>query len=55
LRVVRENLAARTFYERLGARLVPDGISVDAGLFDDVVYAFDNLGALERTLGARAR
>lgn len=53
LRVVRENLAARAFYERLGARLVPDGITVDAGIFDDVVYAFDDLAALSDRLGAR--
>jgi GNAT superfamily N-acetyltransferase len=37
---------ARRFYERLGARLVPEGIPRDAGRFDDVVYAFDDLSAL---------
>jgi GNAT superfamily N-acetyltransferase len=48
------NLALRTlrlgesrgFYERLGARLVPEGVARDAGDFDDVVYAFDDLAAL---------
>jgi ribosomal protein S18 acetylase RimI-like enzyme len=45
LRVLRAN-PARAFYERLGARLVPAGISNDAGLFDDVVYAFDDLSSL---------
>lgn len=54
LRVVRENLSARRFYERLGAHPVPQGISVDAGIFDDVVYAFDDIGALIRNLEARA-
>jgi hypothetical protein len=29
--------------ERLGARLLPGGIATDAGIFDDVVYAFDDL------------
>jgi GNAT superfamily N-acetyltransferase len=38
---------ARTFYERLGARVVPGGIAHDAGKFDDVVYAFDDIGNLE--------
>jgi GNAT superfamily N-acetyltransferase len=37
---------ARTFYERLGARLVPEGISHDHGPFDAVVLAFDSLAAL---------
>ena len=45
LRVLRLN-AARGFYERLGARLVPEGIATDAGNFDDVVYAFDDLRVL---------
>jgi GNAT superfamily N-acetyltransferase len=40
---------ARGFYERLGARLVPEGISIDAGQFDDVVYAFDDITALLRS------
>lgn len=47
LRVVRLN-PARGFYERLGARLVPEGIDTDAGVFDDVVYAFDDLHTLAR-------
>jgi GNAT superfamily N-acetyltransferase len=38
--------AARAFYERFGARLVPEGIVRDAGRFDDVVYAFNDLSAL---------
>lgn len=42
LRVLRLN-PARRFYERLGARLAPEGIANDAGEFDDVVYAFDDL------------
>jgi GNAT superfamily N-acetyltransferase len=37
---------ARTFYERLGARLVPEGISHDHGALDTVVLAFDNLATL---------
>lgn len=37
---------ARAFYERLGARLVTEGVDVDAGHFDDVVYAFDDLRLL---------
>jgi len=55
LRVVRENLPARRFYEHLGAQLVPQGISLDGGLFDDVVYAFNDLGALELRFGAPAQ
>jgi GNAT superfamily N-acetyltransferase len=35
--------SARAFYERLGARLVHEGIAHDAGRFDDVVYAFDDI------------
>jgi ribosomal protein S18 acetylase RimI-like enzyme len=46
LRTLRLN-RARTFYERLGARLVPEGIANDAGQFDDVVYAFDDIRVLE--------
>jgi GNAT superfamily N-acetyltransferase len=38
--------SARAFYEHLGARLVPEGFARDAGHFDDVVYAFDDLSAL---------
>jgi GNAT superfamily N-acetyltransferase len=45
LRVMRHN-PARAFYERLGASLVPDDISPDAGQFDDVVYAFPDLRVL---------
>jgi ribosomal protein S18 acetylase RimI-like enzyme len=45
LRTLRLN-PARGFYERLGARLVPEGISIDAGQLDDVVYAFDDITAL---------
>ncbi len=37
---------ARGFYERLGARLVPDGFALDAGTFDDVVYAFNGVSRL---------
>ena len=37
---------ARGFYERLGARVVADGFALDAGTFDDVVYAFDDLNRL---------
>jgi GNAT superfamily N-acetyltransferase len=49
LRVLRLN-RARSFYESLGARLVPEGIPEDAGLFDDVVYAFDDLDALVKRI-----
>ena len=45
LRVLQNN-PARVFYEKLGARLVPEGIEHDAGMFDDVVYAFDDVTAL---------
>lgn len=45
LRTLRLN-ASRVFYERLGARLVPEGTAIDAGVFDDVVYAFDDLHVL---------
>jgi GNAT superfamily N-acetyltransferase len=34
---------ARGFYERLGARVVPGGLAFDAGKFDDVVYAIDDV------------
>jgi L-amino acid N-acyltransferase YncA len=37
---------ARGFYERLGARLAPIGFALDAGTFDDVVYAFDDISRL---------
>ncbi|HET9095070.1 MAG TPA: GNAT family N-acetyltransferase [Candidatus Baltobacteraceae bacterium] len=40
---------ARRFYEKMGARFIPEGVDVDAGHFDDVVYAFDDL----RDLAAR--
>jgi GNAT superfamily N-acetyltransferase len=36
----------RAFYERLGARFIPEGMEFEAGTFDDVVYAFDDLSAL---------
>ena len=45
LRVVRNN-PARQFYEGLGAVLSGRGLSIDAGIFDDVVYEFADLGAL---------
>ena len=45
LRTLRLN-PARGFYEKLGARFVPEGVDIDAGHFDDVVYAFDDLSAL---------
>lgn len=45
LRTLRLN-PARRFYERLGARLVPEGIVNDAGEYDDVVYAFDDLSRI---------
>lgn len=45
LRTLRRGVA-RTFYERLGARLVPEGLSYDADQFDSVVYAFGDLTAL---------
>ena len=37
---------AREFYDRLGARVVPEGIVREAGKFDDVVYAFDDVAAV---------
>ncbi|HEY2476945.1 MAG TPA: GNAT family N-acetyltransferase [Candidatus Cybelea sp.] len=37
---------ARGFYERLGARLVPEGIRHGAERFDELVYAFDDLAVL---------
>ncbi len=43
--------AARRFYERLGARIVPEGFPHDDGQFDDVVYAFDDLRALVESTG----
>lgn len=48
LRTLRFNSNARAFYERMGARFIPEGVNVDAGVFDDVVYAFDDLHALVR-------
>ncbi|HEY1868865.1 MAG TPA: GNAT family N-acetyltransferase [Candidatus Cybelea sp.] len=36
---------ARKFYDRLGARLVPEGIARESGKFDDVVYAFDDVAS----------
>lgn len=41
--------SARGFYERLGARLVPD-FKHEAGELDDIVYGFDNLCALFRNI-----
>jgi ribosomal protein S18 acetylase RimI-like enzyme len=40
----------RAFYERLGARLIPEGIGFEAGTFDDVVYVFDDLNALAASI-----
>lgn len=37
---------ARGFYEHLGARLLPSDFPLDAGHFDDVAYAFDDLRRL---------
>jgi GNAT superfamily N-acetyltransferase len=45
LRTLRLN-TARQFYERLGARLVPEGMAYEAGHFDDVVYVFDDIARL---------
>lgn len=45
LRTLRLN-TAREFYERLGARLVPEGMALHSDEFDDVVYAFDDLERL---------
>lgn len=45
LRVVRRN-PARAFYEHLGARIAPAAITIDAELFDDVVYVFDDVKVL---------
>jgi GNAT superfamily N-acetyltransferase len=45
LRVLRLN-TARAFHEHLGARLAPEGLPNEDGLFDDVVYAFDDLKTL---------
>lgn len=47
LRTLRAN-PARGFYERLGAKLVADGIDVDEGEFDDVVYGFRDMNVLTR-------
>lgn len=52
LRTLRLN-PARQFYERLGARLAPEGIANDEGQFDDVVYAFDDLGVLAAAASKR--
>jgi L-amino acid N-acyltransferase YncA len=38
----------RKFYERLGARIVPEGIAQSAGKFDDVVYAFDDVASIAK-------
>jgi ribosomal protein S18 acetylase RimI-like enzyme len=45
LRVLRKN-PARGFYERLGARVTSSALSIDADLFDDVVYVFDEVRML---------
>jgi GNAT superfamily N-acetyltransferase len=46
LRVLDKN-PARGFYSHLGARLLTDGLSIDAGIFpNDVAYAIDDLSAL---------
>jgi GNAT superfamily N-acetyltransferase len=45
LRVLRAN-PSRGFYERLGARVSSSSISIDEGLWDDVVYVFDDVGVL---------
>jgi GNAT superfamily N-acetyltransferase len=45
LRTLRLN-PARAFYERVGAELVPEGIDIDRGEFDDVVYGFRDLSSL---------
>ena len=45
LRTLRLN-PARRFYEKLGARCIPEGMDFHGGVFDDVVYAFDDLSAL---------
>jgi GNAT superfamily N-acetyltransferase len=48
LRTLRLNANARAFYEHMGARFIPEGVDIDAGTFDDVAYAFDDLHALLR-------
>jgi L-amino acid N-acyltransferase YncA len=45
LRVLRVN-PARGFYEHLGARLIAGRLDIDAGRFDDVAYAFDDIRVL---------
>lgn len=45
LRTLRLN-PARKFYEKLGARFIPEGMEYQSGVFDDVVYAFDDLSRL---------
>ena len=54
LRVLRRN-PARAFYERLGARLIPEGIPIEAGEFDDVVYGFDDITKLSRPFDTSGR
>lgn len=49
LRTLRLN-PARAFYERMGAELISEGIDVDRGEFDDVVYGFRDLSALRQTV-----
>lgn len=47
LRTLRRGVA-RAFYERLGAQLVPEGLTYDADQYDSVVYAFADLSSLVR-------
>lgn len=47
LRTLRAN-PARGFYERVGAELITDGIDIDQGEFDDVVYGFRDLSKADR-------
>ena len=53
LRTLRLN-PARQFYEHLGARLVPEGMTLHAGEFDDVVYVFDDLKRLVEFAASRS-
>lgn len=46
LHALRLNPRARAFYEGLGARLVPDGITHEAGKYDQVVYGFDDIASI---------
>jgi ribosomal protein S18 acetylase RimI-like enzyme len=53
LRTLRLNANARAFYEKLGARFISEGVPIEAGHFDDVVYAFNDLRALQDRCAAR--